>query len=51
MRLHPPPDLIDLFLAPKEDTWTILKAFFQRDGEAARLRVVSVERGPEAIYA
>ena len=41
--MRPPSDLLVLFLEAKEDSWMILKALFQRDGENARLRVVEVD--------
>ena len=39
--MKPPVTLLPLFLDDaKEDTWTLLKAFHRRDGNASRLQVV-----------
>jgi hypothetical protein len=40
--MRPPPSLLAFFLEAKEDSWTILKVFFQRDGENAKIQVVGV---------
>lgn len=42
LRMRPPPSLLAFFLEAKEDSWTILKVFFQRDGENAKIQVVGV---------
>jgi hypothetical protein len=38
--MRPPPDLLAFFLEPKEDSWSILKAFFQRDGDEAKIQPI-----------
>ena len=48
--MRPPPDLIPFFLDDKEDGWTILKAFFRRDGEQAKIQAVEVATEPPPVY-